>query len=352
MENLLKGYNIRGFSKGQTVSAILISKDKRSALFDVGGKSDAILSENYFDEAKSFVSQLTPGGKVVATVIEPETKDGRILISLRNSAMEALWERLENARKKNTPVDVVGKALIGKGMTVDVESLVGFIPSSQFGKKVVKNLESLIGKHFKVKVVELDKESSRVLLSEKQVSEEKELLMIKKVLSKIKVGEVYDGVVKQVTGFGAFVEIEVGKKSQKKLKIEGLVHVSEISWEKVGEPQTVLSEGDKVKVKVIDVGDSKLALSIKQTREDPWEKVEEKYKPDTKVKGEIVRVSDFGVFVQLEPGVEGLVHITKIPPATKLKVRDKVNCYVEEVDKKEKRISLGLVLTAKPVGYK
>ena len=117
-------------------------------------------------------------------------------------------------------------------------------------------------------------------------------------------------------------------------------------------PSDVVVKGDKVKVKVIGVKDGKLSLSIKQAKRDPWDEVEEKYKKDTKVLGEVVRVSDFGVFVQIEPGVEGLVHLTKIPPGKKLNRGDKVDCYVEEVDGKNRRLSLGLVLTEKPVGYK
>jgi len=353
MEELLKGHTIKTFNKGDVVEATFLGKDKRNAFFDIGGKSDAVLGDSYFDEAKTFIQKLKVGEKVKATVMEPENKEGRILISLRNAALTSLWERLQAAKAKGTVIEVTGRDIVGKGMTVDVESLVGFIPSSQFGKKTSKNLEALIGKRFKVKVIDLDSEKGRVLLSEKLVSEEEELKLIQEALTKVKIGDIYEGKVTQITSFGAFVEIKIENKTKGRgIPIEGLVHVSELSWEKVEDPADVLSEGEKVKVKVIGVEGGKLALSIKQSKEDPWQKAEKKYKTDSRVEGVVVRISDFGVFVNLEPGIEGLIHITKIPPATKLKLGDKVSCYVEGIDQKERRISLGLVLTAKPVGYK
>jgi small subunit ribosomal protein S1 len=134
--------------------------------------------------------------------------------------------------------------------------------------------------------------------------------------------------------------------------LEGLVHISELSWDKIGKPEEIVSVGDNVKVKVIGKKNGKLALSIKQTQKDPWEEAEKRYPKDKKVEGKVVRVSDFGMFVSLEPGVEGLVHITKIPPTKKFEVGDDVNVVIEEIDSKAKKLSLGLVLTAKPVGYK
>jgi len=144
-----------------------------------------------------------------------------------------------------------------------------------------------------------------------------------------------------------------GKISEKEeVELEGLVHISELSWDKVGRAEDAFKAGDEVKVKVIGKTNGKLAFSIRQTQVDPWDKIEDKYKKESRVKGKISKLTDFGVFVQLEPGIEGLVHLTKIPPGKSLAKGDSVNVYVEEIDPKEKRISLGLVLTEKPVGYK
>ena len=130
------------------------------------------------------------------------------------------------------------------------------------------------------------------------------------------------------------------------------MHISEMSWEKVGKPTDIIKEGDKVKVKVLVMKGNKLSLSIKQAQDDPWLKAAQKYKKEDKARGRVVRMSDFGAFVTLEPGVEGLVHITKIPPGKKLKEGEELDVYVEDINAKERRLSLGLVLTSKPVGYK
>ena len=172
-------------------------------------------------------------------------------------------------------------------------------------------------------------------------------ILAKEALKKIKEGEIYDGIVTTVAPFGAFVKIKIGKAS-----LEGLVHVSELSFTKVNFPGDVVSEGDKVKVRVLASRDGKLAFSIKQAQKDPWSEVEDKFKPEAKVTGKVVRISDFGVFVELTPGVEGLIHITKIPPTHKLALGQEVKCNIEEINVKDKRIALGLVLTTAPVGYK
>ena len=170
-------------------------------------------------------------------------------------------------------------------------------------------------------------------------------------MKKIKEGDIYEGVVTTVANFGCFVKFETGK-GKEKAALEGLVHVSEMSFSRVANPHDFVKTGDKVKVKVLASRDGKLALSMKQAGSDPWNEVENKYKVDQKVTGRVVRISDFGAFIELEPGVEGLIHITKIPPAHKINVGDEVKCEIEEVNVKDKRIALGLVLTSVPVGYK
>jgi len=353
MEELLarSKYQFRSFTRGQEVEAKLLALESNSATFDIGGKSEAILSESFFDEARSFIQKLKVGDTVKATIMDPETREGRITISLRHAALDSAWKKLEEAYEKDKEVTVVVRGVVNKGLTVESGNIIGFIPLSQLGADVSDKPDALIGKPLKVKAIEVDREKRRVVFSERQVSEAEEIEKTRKALEKVKLGEVYQGKVVQTTSFGAFVEIKV-TVNKEEIPIEGLVHVSEIAWEKVDRPDSVLKSGDKVQVKVIEKDESDLALSIKQAQPDPWEKAEEKYKPETKTKGKVVRISDFGVFVELEPGIEGLVHLTKIPPTHKLTRGDMIDVYVEDIDKKEKRISLGLILTTKPVGYK
>jgi ribosomal protein S1 len=340
--------SVVGFTRGQKVQAKVIEINKKSASFDVGGKSEGVLIDTYFLEARDFISEFKPGDMVQATVIDPETSDGSVLLSLRHAASDKFWENLDEAKEKNLPVYVLVRSVNTKGVTVELDALITFIPQSLLGKKTAANLEDLIGKRIKVRILEVDRERKRVLLSEKAVSEEKELEEEALALQTLEENQIYDGIVKEVTSFGAFVEIS----SKNNTKVEGLVHVSEVSWQKVKETAEVLEEGQSVKVKVLGLRDGKLALSIKQAEADPWSKVAEKYKPDTKLKGTVVRSSNFGTFVELEPGIEGLVHITKIPPATKFTPGEGIDVYVEEVDVENKKISLGLILTSKPVGYR
>lgn len=350
MEELLaKAGKFRGFKKFDHVTAKFVTSDKKQALFDVGGKSEAVVSDDHYREAKDLISSLKVGDSVNAVVMDPETRDGKILLSLRHAAHAKLWGELRNIFDKNEQLTVLGQLATDKGIGVMVGSLSAFIPSTQLTAEHASNIADLVGKQFKVQIIELDSTKNRIVLSERAIYEAQDLKKLKEILADVKSGSVYKGIVTTVTSFGAFVQITV----KEGVTVEGLVHVSEFSWGKTVHPSDMLTEGDEVEVAVMSVENGKLALSMKQTQADPWDSVAERYAPDSKVTGRVVKQSDFGVFVELEPGIEGLIHMTKIPPATKLARGQEVNCYVEEVNASERRISLGIVLTtSKPIGYK
>lgn len=349
MAELLAGAKsrVKTFVKGQRVEATVLSKAPNLVVFDIGGKSEGLVKEKAYTDAKEFIETLKVGDKVVVTVLVPETRDGTIILALKDAIRDVAWADLEKAKENGEEVPVLGRGVNASGVVVDCLGVEGFIPTSQMGKVVLEDVQNLVGKYFKAKVIEIDKSSKKVVLSEKEVSEAGDIKLAKEALKKIKEGEIYDGEVSTIAPFGAFVKIKVGKA-----ELEGLVHVSEISYKKVGLPSDVLNKGDKVQVKVLASHVGKLALSIKQAAKDPWLEVEKKYKVEDKISGKVVRISDFGVFVELEPGVEGLIHITKIPPTQKLTVGSEVKCVIEEVNTHDKRIALGLVLTSIPLGYK
>jgi ribosomal protein S1 len=353
MEELLakSGASLKAFTPGQQIKATLLDINPKMASFDIGGKSEGVLVGLYFDEARDYVKTLKVGDVIDAVVVDPETPDGTVRLSLRQVALDSVWDHLEEVRDNDDEITVMGKASSERGVTVELDSLIGYIPSSQLSKKALENPQKLMGAKFPVRIIELDRSKKRIVLSEKAVTEAEEIRLQEEAFSAVTQGEVYSGVVKQVTNFGAFVEIKV-EVDGKKVPIEGLVHISEMAWEKVAAPQDVLKENEKIEVKVIGMKDGKLALSMKQAQKDPWKSVNENYSVDMKVQGIVSRVSNFGVFVELEPGIEGLIHMTKIPPGSDLKLGDKVDCYIEEINASERRISLGLILTAKPVGYK
>ena len=358
MEEVLAQYGTGepaiGLSMGDRISGKVVKLEPGRVIVDIGGKGEGLVAEKAYKEAEEFIKTLNEGDEVKAVVLVPETQEGFTILSLRHAAEGATWEKIEKAYDDSETVKVEGVGVNPSGVTVSFGSLSGFVPMSQIGKKAAKNIQSLVGNRFEVMVIDFDKSAKKVIFSEKEVSEKEELARARGAMKNIKEGEEFEGVVTTIYDFGVFVKIDapIGRGKKEKVVLEGLVHVSELSWEKVDNPANVVSEGDKVKVKVIGKKNGKLGFSIKHTQKDPWDDVAKKYRKDKKVKGEVVRSSDFGTFVQLEPGVEGLIHITKIPPDKKLERGQSVDVYVEGSDAKEKRISLGLVLTEKPIGYK
>lgn len=342
---------IQMFTKGQRVDATVLSKSATLVVFDIGGKSEGLVKEKGYTDAKEFIEGLKVGDKVSVTILVPESRDGTIVLGLKDAMHDVSWVRLEEAKVSGEAVPVLGKGVGAPGFVVDVLGIEGFIPTSQLGKEITGNAQNLVGKYFKARVMEVDKVGKKVVLSEKEVSEAGNIAIIKEALKKIKEGDVYKGVVTTVAPFGAFVKITVPVKKEN-AEVEGLVHVSELSFSRVNLPSDVIKVGDAVTVKVLAAHEGKLALSIKQAQKDPWAGIDTKFKPEDKVTGKIVRASDFGYFVELSPGVEGLIHITQVPPSVKLVVGGEVKCTIEEVNIKDKRIALGLVLTTAPVGYK
>jgi small subunit ribosomal protein S1 len=354
MDKLLEKYGggVQALKRSQKISGKVIDKTPKRLTLDINRKSEGLVAEKAYAEAKDYIKTLEIGDMVTASVIIPETPEGYTILSLRGAQEEASWTKIEKAAKENLPLVVFGKATTSSGIMVEIDGLTGFIPNSQVGKEAVKDPSSLVNDHFKVKVLEYDRSANKIVLSEKEVSDAEDIRKIKLAMKNIKIGETYDGVVTNLMSFGCFVAIKANTDKKDKVSVEGLVHVSEISWDKVENVAKVVSEGDKVKVKVIGIDGEKLSLSMKQAQGDPWKNADKKYKTDSKHKGKVTKLSDFGVFVQLEPGIEGLIHLTKIPPGTRFEKGEEVNIYVEEIDSKARKLSLGMVLTAKPLGYK
>ena len=357
MESLLSKYEtgIKSFTQGQKIKGTVLEITPKRVVVDIGGKSEGMVAEKAFKEAENYIKTLKVGDEIEASVIIPETRDGFTILSFRAAKYNILWKKLLDAEESGEPIRVEGKQVSPSGITVDVEGLTGFIPKSQLGREISQNIQSLEGKRFDAVVIDADRENNKVILSEKEISEAEELALVRKAIEEIKEGSIFDGTVTNIYDFGCFVKIEaeVGKgKNKEDVPLEGLVHISEISWDKVRQIDDAISPGDKVKVKIIGKSKGRLAMSIKHAQSDPWDDVEKRYKKEKRVKGTVLRMSDFGVFILLEPGIEGLVHMTKIPPGKRFEKGEEVNVYIEEVDKENRKVSLGLVLTAKPLGYK
>jgi 4-hydroxy-3-methylbut-2-enyl diphosphate reductase len=358
MEELLKqtGYQLRGLKRGDEVKTTVVEKTKKAIYLDIGGKTEGMVIDREMKAAKSFIETLKVGDKVTAVVTQPENDRGQTILSLKKAAGDALWQEFEEKLKTGEVVKVLGLEVNKGGLIVETKGgIQGFIPTSQLSAPLVGKIGQLINREIEVKTIEVSREKNRLIFSEKEVSEAGLLKAQAKILAKIKIGDVLEGEVTGLMPFGLFVKVKVPPLVKTRgTSLEGLVHISEISWEKVENPADLCKVGDKVKVKVLAVEEKsgKLNLSLKQLQPDPWENIEKKYPLDSHVKGEIVRLAPFGAFVNLAPGIEGLIHISKIPAEKSLKLKDKVNCFVESTDKQGRRMSLGLVLKEKPVGYK
>ncbi len=356
MEELLakSGLRIKSFQEGDEIEAEVSDITPQTIMFNIGGKSEGVLTGLLFDEVRDLARNLKVGDKVQATVVDAETREGYVRLSLKQYAANVQWDGLYKAQKDNKALTGIVKSISDKGMVVAIPgNMIGFVPLSHIGRNALEKGDKLVESEVKLKIVELDPNRGRVVLSEKAVSEADQLALEKEAISNLKEGEIYKGEVTQLTNFGAFVKIDASV-SKKKVSIEGLVHISEISWDKIDKAENRLKVGDKVEVKVLDVSqeEGRVSLSIKQAKKDPWDDVETKYPPESKHTGKVVKQSSFGIFIELEPGVEGLLHMTKIPPSTEFKKGQDVSVYIEEVDANEHKIALGLVLTTKPVAYK
>lgn len=344
-------YQFRGRKVGQWVEGIITEKTSRAIYLDIGGKTEGMVIDREMKAARDFIKGLEVGDKVTAIITQPENDKGNTLLSLKRAAEEVVWKEFTEKLKTQETMRVKGREVNKGGLIVEARGVQGFVPASQFAPKYLGEIDQFIGRELEVKVIEVDREKNRLIFSEREVSQAGLLKEQEKALKKIKEGETFSGEITSVMPFGYFVRITPGKD---KVSLEGLVHISEISWEKVDNPGRFFKQGEKIKVKVlaVDKKTGKLNLSIKQLQADPWEDIEKKYKQDDKVQGTIVRLAPFGAFTSLASGIEGLIHISKIPAEQSVKVGEKVDCYIESLDKEHRRLSLGLVLNQKPVGYK
>jgi len=347
---------VSALRRNQEVTGKVVSVSPQEVLIDIGAKSEGIVFGRELSAVSDLASKLAVGDTVEATVLYPENDAGQVVLSLRKLSGEKRWAELEEKKENSEDIDVVALEVNRGGVICDYLGIHGFLPSSQLAKAPAK-LSDLIGKSLTARVIEVDRNSNRLILSQK-IPNRRDLDAVLKLLSRINIGDKVSGIVSAVLPFGIFVEIDIEQVTKEpnepKVKLEGLVHISELSWEKIEDPARFFKVGDKVEVLVIakDEATGRLNLSVKQLQEDPFAKVSEKYTKDSEVSGIVARVTPFGVFVTLSDGIEGLIHISKIPPNENFEVGQKVDCSVEAVDTKSRRISLVPVVLVKPILYR
>lgn len=378
MEQLLASQvgKIPVLKRGQEIMGRVVMVSPQEILVDVGGKSEGLIAGKELSSVREIASKIDVGDQIEVTVLYPENDAGQVVLTLRKFTGEKRWGELEERKKDGDEIEVGAVEANRGGIICEFAGLRGFLPASQLAS-APSRLESLIGKNLKVRVIEVDRQTNRLIFSQKAPGK-KDLAGLIKLLSKVKIGDKYAGVVTAVLPFGVFVEIEVSnvlkvskvsqvlqaKKDGEETsdtpgssdipKLEGLVHISEISWEKIDDPLKIFKVGDEVGVVVItkDMTTGRLNLSIKQLTEDPFVTAAEKYSKEQKVSGTIVRVTPYGVFVALEEGIEGLIHVSKIPPNANWQSGQEIECEIESVDAAARKIVLVPIVLEKPILYR
>ena len=327
--------------RGGIVMGVVTEISSRMLTVDIGAKTEGIVIEREFEEARDYIRTLNIGDEVRVYIYSPENDRGQILVSVRNAAQEWQWKKLEEWMKTGKVVDVRGLEINKGGLVARIDSMgfMGFVPTSQLSSKLASNLENLVNRVFPSKIIEVDRQSNRLIFSEKAVSEASEIEAKKEVLKKLNIGQRIKGAVSGLTDFGAFVKIKIEDK-----EVEGLVHVSEISWDKIDKPEKVLKLGQEVEVIITDISpdSGRVGFSIRNALADPWDEVETKFPPGKKLSGTVIKSASFGAIIQLEPGVSGLLHISKIPAGKEPKIGDKIEVVIEDLDRGRRKLALGM----------
>lgn len=340
--------------KGDIVKGRVTKISKKMLQVDIGGKTEGLVVDKEFAIARDYIIELKEGQEIDVLIASDESASGQVLLSLKRAALDSKWDYFQEVLEKETELKAKGIEVNKGGLIVVVSGVRGFVPSSQFGKDLMGKFAALKGKTIKVKAIEVDREKNRLIFSERHVSEAEELANRDRALEAVKIGEAYEGVVSGVMHFGLFVTVEIPVEKDHFGNIEGLVHISEISWEKVTHPRDYQRVGDRIKVKVLGIDEKtdKLNLSIKQLTEDPWKDIESRYQSGTTLTGTVSRVESFGVFVNVEDGIDGLIHSSKLQPGQTLTKGESVTVHVESVSSTQKRMSLSPVMTELPVEYR
>ena len=349
MEDLLKseGIEIKGLKKKQDVKGKITAIKNKAIFIDIGAKTDAVVMGKEFEFVKDYVADLKVGDEIEIQIKSPENDKGQILVSIRGAASGYGWNYFKEKERSGGEMTVFAKELNrGGAVVVAPFGFFGFIPGSQIGSKYDGDPEKMLGKKIEVKVLEVDQSKNRLVFSERLVSEPNKVGEEATAIENLQIDDVFEASIVRVEPFGIFVKVEANDKGER-INLEGLVHISEVSWEKVDDISTKYKVKDKIKVVLINKGDGRLQFSIKRLSIDPWEKIEDKYPKDKELEGEVVRIANYGAIVRLEVGVEGLIHISKLAGGVALKDNQKVFVYIESIDVKKRKISLGLVETNK-----
>lgn len=331
--------------KGREIQAKIVLLSRKSTLFDIGAKAFAVLGDRELKEISTYLPYLHVGDIIPVKIISEESKEGFPVVSMQKFFEKGKWDIIRQKKEKEEEIEVICGEYGKGGVFIDFMGVRGVIPKIQLTEDLLQHPEKLEGQKIKVKVLEVDQEKNRLVVSQKASALNISQKELRKQFDQIKVNEKYKAKVLGVSEFGIFCEVK---------GVEGLIHISEISWEKVSDASSYVQPGEEIEVLVVEKNenDLKLNLSLKRLMIDPWEQIEEKYPKDKEVEGDIVRAERYGYFVRLEPGIEGLIHISKLTGQENLQVGQKIKAFIERVNRKERRMSLVLPQKERPILYR
>jgi len=345
-KTLLAGININVPKVGEVVKGKIISVDRGEVRMDIEGVTTGVIrGRELFAESREY-ADLKAGDEAEATVIDLENENGEMELSFRIAGYQRAWDGMKKLMKDGLTIKAKVVSANKGGLMMRVDALSGFMPVSQLSpdhyprvtggdkNRILDKLREMQGKEFEVKVIDADEKEEKLIVSERAVWEDSQ----KAVLEAYKIGDIVTGEISALTSFGAFVKFGEG--------LEGLIHISEIAWQRIDHPKDVLKVGDSVKAQIIQLDHSKIYLSIKRLVEDPWKQVKDKYKMGDKVKGKIIKVEPFGLMIALDKEIHGLAHISELSDEPinnindKFKLGQELEFEVVSVEPTEHRLGL------------
>jgi small subunit ribosomal protein S1 len=336
--------SLRALKPGEVVTGTILRIDSDNVLVDVGYKSEGLIPTWEFADEEGVVS-VRRGDRVQVMIEEVEDEDGVVLLSKEKADRLRVWDELSNAYENSSVVEGAITGRVKGGLQVNLMGVKAFLPGSQVDLRPVRNLDRMIGESHKFKIIKFNKRRGNIVLSRRALLESERQELREETLRSLTEGQIVSGIVKNITDYGAFVDLG---------GIDGLLHITDMSWGRIAHPSELFQVGDSVKVQVLkfDPATERVSLGLKQTLPDPWVNVRDRYPIGLRLQGKVVSLADYGAFVELEPGIEGLIHISEMSwtkrvkhPSKVVAIGDSVDVLVLDVDRENRKISLGMKQT-------
>ncbi len=337
MQDLLAQSSFDKLKEGSIVSGVITEIRANEVVVDIGGKAEGVISANEFAD----LGELQIGSSIEVILEKLEDREGNPILSYEQAQQKKNWENILQKCQEGAIVPGRVKAKVKGGLIVSI-GVDSFLPASHIDIQPPKNLDQYVGQTYDFKVLKINHERQNIVLSRRELIEEQRINKRRDLLEKLQPGQVRKGIVKNITDFGAFIDLD---------GMDGLLHITDMSWGRIGHPSEMLNQGEEIEVMIIDINREKerVSLGLKQTKNNPWDNIDHKFPVGSKIHGKVVNLVPYGAFIELEPGVEGLVHITEMSwtkriskPSELLKVGQELDAVVLGIQKEEQKISLGL----------